>query len=61
MVDRYTKTVLTVIALSLAALAIEQAAPPARAQEAGCGTQRNPCFVASDYNRPLIVRNFSGG
>jgi hypothetical protein len=56
MVDRYTKAVLTVIAGSLAALAIEQAAPAAQAQAMPCGTPKAPCFVANYFGSPLFVK-----
>ena len=48
MVDRYTKAVLTVIAISLSAIAIEQAAPRAVAQENSVGTSGNPAHVEID-------------
>ncbi len=56
MIDRYTKVVLTVIALSLATLAIEQAGPPAHAAPpSGCGSFNSPCYVANSFNAPLFV------
>jgi len=58
MVDRYTKVVLSVIALALSALAIEQAAPAARAQGvagASCGDSDHPCWVK--FQEPVEVLN----
>jgi hypothetical protein len=48
MLDRYTKVVLTIIAFSLLAIAIERGTPEARAQApAGCGASYdNPCYIA---------------
>jgi len=48
MLDRYTKIVLTIIALSLLAIAIERGTPEARAQTpTGCGSSYdNPCYIA---------------
>jgi hypothetical protein len=54
MIDRYTKIVLTVIALSLTTLAIEQAAPRAYAQEQSCGLIQ-PCKVVWYYPMPVRV------
>ncbi|NTJ65155.1 hypothetical protein G6M50_30715 [Agrobacterium rhizogenes] len=43
--DKYTRTVLTIIAVSLAAIAIQNTIPPAKAR-GGCGEESyNPCFV----------------
>ena len=59
MLDRYSKIVLTIIAAALSAIAIEQAAPPARAQtgdDAGpCGSFWNACYVRT--REPLDVRS----
>jgi hypothetical protein len=58
MLDRYSKIVLTVIALALSAIAIEQAAPPAHAQSeasAVCGDFYNACYVRT--REPLEVRS----
>ncbi|MBB3384158.1 hypothetical protein ACK83U_26005 (plasmid) [Rhizobium sp. WW22] len=44
--DKYTKTVLTIIAVALAALAIQNTITPAQAVGGGCGwNMYNPCFV----------------
>lgn len=56
MVDRYTKTILTIIAISLAALAIENAAGPARAQGEGCGGAGNPCYISNYGGLPISVK-----
>jgi hypothetical protein len=46
MVDRYTKAVLTVIALALIGIVVSQAVPRANAF-ANCGAGPNgPCFIA---------------
>ena len=49
MIDRYTKVVLTVIALALVAIVAEQAMPRASAQfgfALGCdGSPNSPCFI----------------
>jgi hypothetical protein len=54
MIDRYTQSVLTIIALSLAALVVQNAFSAARAQTEPCGSRpKNPCFVAS--TQPFYV------
>jgi hypothetical protein len=51
--DRYTKTMLTVIAVSLFALAIEHAAAPAQAQPTVCGRASNePCYI--EVTNPVL-------
>ena len=45
MFDRYTKVVLTVIAVALSGIAIEGGVTKAQAQAAGCGDISNPCYV----------------
>ena len=68
MIDRYTKTVLTVIAVSLAAIALQNLVQIARAQNAACGTApsvacwvqsapRNPLWIAVNPKEPLLVTN----
>jgi hypothetical protein len=54
-VDRYTKTVLTVIAAALVALVIQEAAPKATAQSGmDCGRSSGfPCYITS--REPLEV------
>jgi hypothetical protein len=49
MIDKYTKVVLTVIAVALVALVIERALEPAIAQNGMCGVQA-PCKVVN-YNK----------
>jgi hypothetical protein len=59
MVDRYTKSVLTVIAVALVGLLAVQLTPTAHAQVGGCGTSPgSPCFVTgANYSGwPLPVR-----
>lgn len=46
MTDRYTKIVLTVIAVALCVIAVQNAVPRARALGNGCGdSSSNPCYV----------------
>jgi hypothetical protein len=49
MVDRYTKAMLTVIAVALAVIALKGVvAPPAVAQfgaSGDCGSLKNPCYI----------------
>jgi len=52
--DRYTKAVLTVIALALVSLAINQAMPKAKAfGENNCGLNYSPCHIVIDNFRDL--------
>lgn len=56
MTDRYMKTVLTIIAASLFALAAENVVKPASAgSEEPCGSSYDPCYVKTDYASPLYV------
>jgi len=44
--DKYTKTVLTVIALALVLIATQYTITPAKARGEDCGwNQYNPCYV----------------
>lgn len=52
--DRYTKAVLTVIAVALVVIAVRDAVPEARAFSQGCGDIINPCSVTN--LTPLIVK-----
>jgi hypothetical protein len=45
MIDRYTKFVLTVIAVALSVIAGQNLAPNAAAQFVACGSEQRPCFV----------------
>ena len=57
MIDRYTKSILTVIAVSLMALVMQNFSPMARAQSGeSCGTGRNPCYVTSLPKLPVYVQ-----
>jgi hypothetical protein len=57
-IDRYTKTILTVIALALATIAVRGLTTAASAMGSGCGASpRQPCYV--DSSPPLLVRNVS--
>ena len=50
--DRYTKTVLTVIAAALVTLVLQQKFSTAQAQVGNCGeTNRKPCAVYLVYRR----------
>ncbi|HXQ12735.1 MAG TPA: hypothetical protein VN805_17220 [Caulobacteraceae bacterium] len=49
MVDRYTKAVLTIIAVALVLQLAVQLTPQAHAQGSGCGaSQFSPCFVKGE-------------
>jgi hypothetical protein len=51
--DRYTKTVLTVIAAALVTLVLEQAFSTAQAQIGNCGaTSHEPCAVYLVFEDP---------
>jgi hypothetical protein len=55
--DRYTKSVLTVIAVALAVIALQNLIPTARAQVDRCGdATSNPCYVAASQSSPLYVQ-----
>jgi len=61
MFDRYTKIVLTVIAVALSAIAIEGSVGSAHAQMESCGsTSISPCFVdnVSQLGLPVHVMNW---
>jgi hypothetical protein len=46
MIDRYTKIVLTIIAVALSAIAVQGAIGSAQAQFGnGCGSFGDPCYV----------------
>jgi hypothetical protein len=50
--DRYTKAVLTIIAVALVSLALEHAFPSAQAQMGNCGVgKKEPCAVYLVYDR----------
>ncbi len=55
MVDRYTKTMLTIIAAALVCLAVQGVVPSAKAARDTCGELLNPCYVTNDNARPLTV------
>jgi hypothetical protein len=48
MIDTYTKAVLTVIALALVVLTVENLTYQARAQQAACGDYIHPCVVTTE-------------
>lgn len=55
MIDRYTKVILTIIALALVALVAQNSTRPAVAQLGGdgCGSLAMPCYIAT--RRPIDV------
>ena len=54
--DRYTKAVLTVIAVALSVIAIQGAAPSATAQMDGCGQAPSvACYVTNSPKDPIYV------
>lgn len=57
MIDRYTKVILTVIALALTALVLRPLfeLPSATAQGSRCGDIQNPCFVTANARTALPV------
>ena len=56
-VDRYTKSVLTVIAVALAVIAIQNLIPTARAQAGRCGDAAStPCYVTTQQGTPFYVQ-----
>jgi hypothetical protein len=55
MTDRYTKTVLTVIAAALVGLLAVQLTPTAHAQTRECGSGVDPCYVVWTYAMPVRV------
>jgi hypothetical protein len=56
MTDRYTKAVLTVIAVALVLIALQLGTPRATAQFGdGCGGQTNPCYVNTGLGARLSV------
>jgi hypothetical protein len=59
-VDRYTKTVLTIIAIALVGLLAVQLTPTAHAQGTdACGGYTNPCYVkATAAGLEVYVQNF---
>ena len=52
MIDRYTKTVLTVIAAALVAIVFQNVSTIAFAQTDACGSSKNPCYVVSTAKQP---------
>jgi len=56
MIDRYTKIVLTVIAVSLVAVLVQNQLKPAHAfSDGSCGSSIDPCYVTIGYGRSLNV------
>jgi hypothetical protein len=55
--DQYTKCVLTVIAVALAVIAVQNLIPTAFAQVDRCGdAASNPCYVAGSLGSPIYVQ-----
>jgi hypothetical protein len=52
MIDRYTKTILTIIAAALVALVVQPAVPSAVALERDCGSIMRPCAVFNVLRDP---------
>ncbi len=60
MTDRYTKIILTVIAVALVALVTQNVIKPSLAQDSGCGSYgQSPCAVAWSTPMPVysIIRS----
>ena len=60
MIDRYTKIILTVIAVALVALVTQNVIRPSFAQDFGCGSYgQSPCAVAWSTPMPVysIIRS----
>ena len=59
MADKYTKAVLTVIAVALSVIALQGGLPSASAQlgagNRGCGDRNSPCYITMDDVRRLRV------
>jgi hypothetical protein len=54
--DRYTKIVLTVVAVALVTIAVQNLLPTAQAQAPACGSAPQvPCWVANSPKEPLFV------
>ena len=59
MIDRYTKAVLTVIAVSLMVIATQGVVRPAQAQVEGCGiSSMEACYVRTDRALPVRIETF---
>lgn len=60
MIDRYTRIVLTVIAVALSVIAVRQVVPLATAQswrESGCGGLGTACYVRWTETLPVRVQH----
>lgn len=57
MIDRYTKIVLTVIAVALSAIAVQGTIGTAQAALGECGlTWLSPCYVTAELPLPVHVQ-----
>ena len=55
MIDTYSKAVLTVIAVALCALVVQNFIQPAAAVGDGCGDVFDPCYVKANGTLPVNV------
>ncbi len=55
MIDLYTKTVLTIIAIALVSIALQNTTQPAVARLQNCGTMLDPCHVTNTKSDALWV------
>ncbi len=56
MVDRYTKTMLTIVALATVAIAVQMFLRDQLTYEGGCGGPTIPCYVSTSAKGWLAVR-----
>lgn len=54
MLDRYTKIVLTIIAVALVGLVVQDATRSANARDRDCGTRYDPCHVIVKEVLPVV-------
>lgn len=55
MFDRYTKAVLTVIAISLSVLAIQNIQSASAVGSSGCGSAKDPCHITLAENEAFEI------
>ena len=56
MIDRYTKIVLTIIAIALVGIVVQSAIGDASAIAPGCGSRIDPCYITIRGEVPVQVR-----